>query len=196
MLRAAIFALIPIALAGCGASAPLPQTQDAAAFQQQAKKALLCIKLDKGDADPKTPEECSGKFYKHKTNSNLCYPTHPDDDCLDGPPEKATVLLTEKLYKGKIVAATSSAKLPKAVLNNPAYPGALCGDKGTASYSEDVLDVQPSIGRGPTRKFTIEDYGPRSVGSAVAVSSACSIIFYDKSYNVVPFVIVMFTIVS
>ncbi|MBV8374905.1 MAG: hypothetical protein JO302_05290, partial [Candidatus Eremiobacteraeota bacterium] len=44
------------------------------------------------------------------------------------------------------------------------------------------------------RSFTIKDFGPRSVGSSVSVSSDCSIIFYDKSNNVETFMIVMLTV--
>jgi hypothetical protein len=193
MLRAAAFAFLSIAVAGCGGSgATIPQTQGAAALPQVAKPARLCIKLTDGDPDPKTPEECSGLFYKHGVNTNVCFPTQANP-CV-AVPETATVEASEKGYKGKIFAAMSSAKLPKAVLNNPAYPGALCDDEGTASYSEDVLELHPRSGKGPARSFTIRDYGPRTVASSVGVSSDCSIIFYDKSNNVMSFSIVMLTV--
>lgn len=191
MSRVAICALIPI-LAGCGASnVAFPQAQSAISFERlQAKQAPLCIKLLEGDPNPVTPTECSGRSYTDGVNTDLCYPTQANP-CVSAP-KKATVLATEKRFKGKIFAAISSAKLPKAVLSNPAYPGALCGDKGTASYSEDGLDVHPTIGSGPKRRFTITDSGPRT--GASSASSDCSIIFYDKANNVVPFFIVMLTV--
>jgi hypothetical protein len=191
MLRVTAFVLISL-LAGCGgSSAPFPQTQSVTSFErQQAKQAPLCIKLAYGDPDPKTPKECSGRTYAHGVNTDLCYPTQANP--CTGLRKTATVLATEKRYKGTIFAAIRSAKLPKAVLRNPAYPGALCGDKGTASYSEDVLDVHPIAGKGPKRHFTITDSGPRT--GAPSASSDCSIIFYDKANNVMPFTIVMLTV--
>ncbi|MBV8374310.1 MAG: hypothetical protein JO302_02265 [Candidatus Eremiobacteraeota bacterium] len=191
MLRAAIFTLIPIAITGCGASGSgVPPVQDAALFQRHAKAAPLCIKLTDGDPNPKTPRECSGRTYHAGVNTDICFPTHANP-CVSVP-ETATVQASENGYKGKIFAAMSSKKLPKAVLNNPNYPGALCDDEGTANYSEDVLDVHPRSGTGPTRSFTIRDYGPRS--GANSASSDCDIIFYDKSNNVMSFSIVMLTV--
>jgi hypothetical protein len=91
------------------------------------------------------------------------------------------VLLTEKGYKGKIIAALESKKLPPAVLASPYYPGALCGDKGKDTYSEDVLVVKP-YGDGPKRSFTIMDKGRRH--TSLETSNSCIILFYDKSNNV------------
>jgi hypothetical protein len=125
-------------------------------------------------------------------NTTVCFPTQANP-CVSVP-ETATVQLSEKNCKGKIIAALKSARLPKAALENPAYPGALCDDKGTASYSEDVLDITPTRGAGPKRSFKLRDYGPPKVASSVGVSSDCNIIFYDKSNNVVAFSIVMLTV--
>lgn len=97
MLRAAVFALIPI-VAGCGASgSALPQMHDAAPFQQQAKQAPLCIKLTDGDPNPRTRTECSGRTYRHGVNTDVCFPTQANP-CVNVP-KRATVLATEKLYK-------------------------------------------------------------------------------------------------
>jgi len=193
MLKAAYSALVFVALTGCAVSGSgLPRTAGYQTIPSTVgKKAPLCIKLTDGDPGIKAGTVCSGKPYAHEVNSNVCFPTTANP-CVDIP-KTATVLLSEKGYKGTIVAALSSKKLPKGVLASPAYPGALCDDKGTASYSEDVLEIHPAHGKGSKRSFTVKDFGPRGVTSA-GVSSDCNVIFYDKSNNVVPFDIVMLTI--
>jgi hypothetical protein len=194
MLRAAVFAFVFVVLAGCGAatvsSPALPP--DAASLAKRTKPATLCIKLTDGDPSVRAGTVCAGLPYKHEVNSSVCYPTMANP-CVSTP-KTATVQLTEKGYKGPIIVGIESKKLPKAVLQNPSYPGALCDDEGTASYSEDVLRVDPKRGAGPKRSFTVTDDGPRSVGSSVEISSDCNIIFYDKSNHVVPFSIIMLTV--
>ena len=149
----------------------------------------LCITLTSGTPSSSTGTVCSGQSYSHSVNAALCYPTKAN--ACTGIDESATVALTEKNYKGTIWAAQSSAGLPQSVLNNPEYPGALCDDKHTASYSEDALKLAPSSGDGPKSSFTITDEGPRS--STPEGSSACSVIFYDRQSNVIQLFIVMLT---
>lgn len=193
MFKAACSVLVCAALSGCAVStSSLPPTLGSNTIHVNAARgAPLCIKLTHGDPSVKAGTVCSGRTYRHEVNTNVCFPTSANP-CVSVP-KKATVLLTEKHYKGTIVAALSSKKLPKAVLKNPAYPGALCDDKGTASYSEDVLEIHPTHGKGSKIKFTITDFGPRTE-SSVSVSSDCNVIFYDKSNNVVAFAIIMLTV--
>jgi hypothetical protein len=194
MLRAAVFAFVFVTLAGCGAAnvsnpALLP---DAASLAKRTKPATLCIKLTDGAPSERAGTVCAGRPYKHEVNASVCYPTSANP--CTGVPDSATVQLSEKGYKGPIIAGIESKKLPKAILQNPSYPGALCDDEGTASYSEDVLSLDPKRGAGPKRSFTIKDEGPRSVGSSVEISSDCNVIFYDKSNHVVAFSIIMLTV--
>ena len=167
-MRATIFAFVVVAFAGCGAgnvsSPALPP--DASSLAKGSEPGPLCIKLTKGDPSVPAGTVCAGLPYKHEVNSNVCYPTSGQPCAV---PKTATVELTEKDYTGEIIVGIESKKLPKAVLQNPAYPGALCDDKGTASYSEDVLTVDPKRGDGPERSFTVKDHGPRSVASSVSV---------------------------
>jgi hypothetical protein len=182
MLRPAIFAFISIAIAGCAraASSPALPPQDAVYGADQAKPSALCIKLTHGvvEGNGSPGPDCTGG--PGGPTAVLCYP-NPDNACTHLP-KVATVLLTAKGYKRKIIAALESKKLPPAVLASPYYPGALCGDKGKDTYSEDVLVVKPASGDGPKRSFTITDKGRRHTN--LETSNSCIILFYDKSNNV------------
>jgi hypothetical protein len=182
MLRPAVVAFISIAIAGCArvASSPALPPEDTVYGAEQAKPSPLCIKLTHGvvEGNGSPGPDCTGG--PGGPTAVLCYPNR--DNACTHLPKVATVRLTEKRYKGKIVAALESKKLPPAVLASPYYPGALCGDKGTTAFSEDVLVVKPADGHGPKRSFTITDKGRRH--TSAEISNDCIILFYDQSNNV------------
>ncbi len=182
MLKTTIVTLILGLLMACSArsvsSPALPLS--AAPLGQPANQTGLCIKLTHGvvEGGGSPGPDCSGG--PGGPTAVLCYPNH-DNPCTHLP-KVATVLLTEKGYKGKIFVGLESKKLPAAVLASPYYPGALCGDKGTTAFSEDVLAVKPAYGHGPKRSFTITDKGRRHV--SVEISNDCIMLFYDQLNNV------------
>jgi hypothetical protein len=155
-------------------------------------EAPLCITLTHGTPNVSgATTVCSGQPYTVTVNADLCYP-EPANEC-EGL-QSATVLLTEKNYTGTIYGAQDPSSVPPAILNNYKFPGGLCDDKSSADYSEDMLQIAPPSGAGPSSSFTITDEGPRAVSSGVSVSGVCNIVFFDSQNNWVVFFVAMSTI--
>jgi hypothetical protein len=179
--------LAPAGCGGRGADSGIAALPATAAPQ---KTTPLCEALYKGAPTERVKKHCSGTNGK-LVNAALCYdPTYPSRCTV---PKEAVVRLTERGYKGKIIASDKTKLLPSKIVHSPAFLSGLCGDKGKSPSFDpmDIIDFSPAKRTGSPADFTITDEGPRDPKQPSQGTSTCYVVFYDQSDQFVEFLVVM-----